>query len=478
MTSTPLWMAAELAALPGARLVGAVGDVSGVSIDTRTLTPGDLFVAIVGDARDGHDFVPAALAAGAAAAIVAESRAAEFAHIGPLVAVPDPLDYLRGMARAARARTDARIVAVTGSVGKTGTKEALRLVLSRFGATHASAASYNNHWGVPLTLARMPRESAYAVFEIGMNHAGEIAPLTAMVRPEIAIVTTVEPVHIGHFRAIQGIADAKGEIFAGMEPGGVAVVTRDSPHADRLIAHAGASRAGRVIGFGEGERADVRAIRIAAGPDASMVEASVCGRTITYRVGMAGRHVALNSLAVLAAVAALGLDVGLAAGAFADLAPPTGRGERIRLGVPGGEIVVVDESFNANPASMRAALGALALATVPPGGRRVAVLADMGELGDAGPPAHVALAEPVAASGADLVFAAGPLMAGLWDALPAGLRAGYAPDAAALEPLVLDAVRAGDVVMVKGSKYTKVSRIVAALKAAHGVEPPLAQARG
>lgn len=472
--TAPLWTPDELAALAGARLVGDVPAATGISIDTRTLEAGDLFVAIQGDARDGHDFVAAALAKDAAAAIVAESRAAEFA--GPLVAVPDPLAFMRAMGRAARARSAARIVAVTGSVGKTGTKEALRLVLSRFGATHASVASYNNHWGVPLTLARMPRDACFGVFEVGMNHPNEIVPLTADIRPEIAVVTTVEPVHLGHFRSIWGIADAKGEIFAGLEPGGVAVVPHDNPYVARLLAHAGASRAGRVVSFGEGEGADVRALRIAAGADASMVEARVCGRSVAYRVGAPGRHVALNSLAVLSAVAALGLDPAEAAGAFGDLSAPTGRGERIALAAAGGEVLVVDESFNANPASMRAALSTLSLIPTPAGGRRIAVLADMGELGDAGPAAHEGLAEPVAASGADLVFAAGPLMRGLWDILPAARRGAYADSAAALQPLVLDAVRPGDVVMVKGSKYTLVSKIVPALKARFGEAAPTAAA--
>jgi UDP-N-acetylmuramoyl-tripeptide--D-alanyl-D-alanine ligase len=471
--TTPLWTPEDLAALPGARVSGRVEPAFGVSIDTRTLSRGDIFVAIEG-ARDGHDFVPAAVAKGAAAAFVAEHRAAQFS--GPIVASPDPLELMRALGRAARARTEARIVAVTGSVGKTGTKEALRLVLSRFGRTHAAAASYNNHWGVPLTLARMPRESLFGVFEIGMNHAGEIAPLTAQVRPHVAVVTTVEPVHIAHFRSILGIADAKGEIFAGLEPGGIAVLNRDNPYFDRLLAHAGASAAGRVIGFGEHADADVRATRIAIGPDASMVEAEVLGRRIAYRVGAPGRHMALNSLAVLAAAAALGLDPGEAAGGLADLSAPVGRGERIRLAHPDGEFLVIDESFNANPASMRAALATLA--AVESGGRRVAVLADMGELGELGPAAHVELAQAIEASRVDVVFAAGPLMRGLWDALPAARRGVHAASAAEIEPLVLDAVRPGDAVMVKGSKYTQVSKVVAALKARYGQNPAASAGRG
>jgi UDP-N-acetylmuramoyl-tripeptide--D-alanyl-D-alanine ligase len=474
--NAPLWTAPDLAGLPGARLVGDFRPVTGVSIDTRTLAKGDLFFALK-DVRDGHDFVRDALAKGAAAAVIEAGRASELGETGPFVAVPDVLDAMCALGTASRARMDGRIVAVTGSVGKTGTKEALKLILSRFGATHASAASYNNHWGVPLTLARMPADSAFGVFEIGMNHAGEIAPLTRMVRPHVAVVTTIEPVHIAQFRSILGIADAKGEIFHGMEPGGVAVLTRDTPYYDRLAAHAGASQAGRIISFGEHEGADVRALRIAVGADASDVEATIFGRRVAYRVGAPGRHVALNSLAVLAVVAALGLNSAEEADAFSKLTSPQGRGERIRLAVPGGTILVIDESFNANPASMRAALANLAVMPVTTGGRRIAVLADMGELGAMGPPAHAALAADVLGSGADLVFAAGPLMRGLWDALPERIRGAHDESAAALQPTVLDAVRAGDVVMVKGSKYTLVSKIVPALRAHFG-EAVTAESRG
>ena len=464
MTTSPLWTLAELAALPGARLAGELRAVTGASIDTRSLQPGDLFFALQGVQHDGHQHVPAALAKGAAAAVVAEGRESEFAAAGPLVVVPDVLRAMEDLGRAARARNHGRIVAVTGSVGKTGTKEALRLVLSRFGETHAAAASFNNHWGVPLTLARMPRDAKFGVFEIGMNHANEIVPLTRMVRPEVAIVTTVEPVHIGHFQAIQGIADAKGEIFAGIETGGVAILPRDNPHFDRLAAHAMASQAGRIVSFGESETADVRAIRIAAGPDASMVEADVMGRTVAFRIGQAGRHVALNSLAVLATVAVLGLDLDAAVSAYASLAPPEGRGERVELHAADGPFVLVDESFNANPASMRAALATLALQEVPAGGRRIAVLADMGELGEGGPAAHKSLVHAVTTSGADIVFAAGPLMRGLWDELPDRIRGRHAEKASDLHEIVAEVVRAGDVVMVKGSKYTLVSKVAAHLK--------------
>ena len=468
MTKSPLWTLAELADLPGARLLGEPRPVTGASIDTRSLQPGDLFFALRGVSHDGHRHVPAALEKGAAAAVVQTGRESDLAEAGPLVVVPDVLQAMEDLGRAARARSTARIVAVTGSVGKTGTKEALRLVLSHFGETHAAAASFNNHWGVPLTLARMPRTAAFGVFEIGMNHPGEIVPLTAMVRPEIAIVTTVEPVHIAHFKAIQGIADAKAEIFAGLEPGGVAVIPHDNPHAGRLAAHALASRAGRIVTFGESEGADVRALRIATGPDASVVEADVMGRRVAFRIGTAGRHVALNSLAVLATVAALGLDLDAATSAYASLAPPEGRGERITLHGPDGPFLLVDESFNANPASMRAALATLALIEVPAGGRRIAVLADMGELGETGPAAHRGLVHAVTTSGADVVYAAGPLMRGLWDELPARLRGLHADHAGELHEVVAAAVRPGDVVMVKGSKATLVSKVAAHLKSRFG----------
>lgn len=464
---TPLWRPEEIVEATGGKPVGPLGPVSGISIDTRTLAPGDLFFAIKGDARDGHDFVQGALGNGAAAAVVADERAAEFEAAGPLVVVPDVLEAMRRLGIAARHRSAARIVAVTGSVGKTGTKEALRLAFERLGATHASVASYNNHWGVPLTLARMPREAAYGVFEIGMNHAGEIEPLTRMVRPHVAVITTVEPVHIEFFRSIWGIADAKGEIFAGLEPGGTAVLNRDNPYFERLRAHALASSAGRILTFGEHADADVRAERIILKPDMSIVEARILGTPLVYRVGAPGRHVAMNSLSVLATVKAVGGDLAVAALALADLAPPTGRGERTVLRANGGDFVLIDEAFNANPASMRAALANLGATQPGPRGRRVAVLGDMLELGTEGPTLHRELADSVAEN-SDLVYAAGPLMKHLVEALRPERCGGYAATAAELEPTVLATIRAGDAVMVKGSKGILVSRIVQALKERFG----------
>jgi UDP-N-acetylmuramoyl-tripeptide--D-alanyl-D-alanine ligase len=461
--SAPLWTPEEVVKAIGARPVGARRDVTGVSIDTRTLQPGDLFFAIKGDVHDGHAFVRDALAKGAAAAVVCEERAAEFEGLGPLLVAPDVLGAMGLLGTAARRRSRAQIVAVTGSVGKTGTKEAMRLAFERLGKTHAAVASYNNHWGVPLTLARMPRDAAYGILEIGMNHAGEIEPLTRMVRPQVAVITTVEPVHIEFFRSILAIADAKGEIFCGVEPGGTAVVNRDNAQFERLKAHALASAAGRVLTFGEHKSADVRAERIILKADQSIVEARVLGTPLVYRVGAPGKHVAMNSLSVLAAVKAIGGDFALAAQALADLRPPVGRGERTVLRAPAGAFLLIDEAFNANPASMRAALANLGATKPAAGGRRVAVLGDMLELGPQGPAHHRDLAEAVQAN-SDIVFAAGPLMDNLFRALPPERRGGYAGSAAELEATVLANVHAGDVVMVKGSKGILVSRIVKALK--------------
>lgn len=466
--TTPLWTLDEIAAATGARVGAGVTPASGASIDTRTLNPGDVYFAIKGDVHDGHDFVAAALETGAAAAVVSEEKAPGFRETDRLIVVPDVLEAMRQLARAARARSGAKIVAITGSVGKTGTKEAMRLALSRQGATHASVASYNNHWGVPLTLARMPRGAEFGIFEIGMNHAGEILPLTAMVRPHVAIVTTIEPVHIEFFRSIWGIADAKGEIFSGIEPGGTAVLSRDNPFFERLRTHALASRAGRVVTFGEGEDADIRAERIIVKPDLSVVEARIFGQPLAYRIGTPGRHIALNSLSVLAAAHALGADLALTALAFSDLKPPVGRGERSMLSLKDGEALLIDESYNANPASMRAALANLGAVELPRRGRRIAVLGDMKELGTDGPDLHKGLAEAIEANRVDHLFLAGPLMEHLAGRLPQAKVTACAPTSADLIEAVCGAVRPGDAVMVKGSLSMKMALVVKALKERYG----------
>ena len=375
----PLWTLGEIAkAAAGTTLGAAATPVSGCSIDSRSLARGDVFVAIRGPNRDGHAFVAAALEGGAACAIVDNSFPQ--ADEQRLVRVGDTLEALNGLGRAARARArSTKIIAVTGSAGKTGTKEALRLALGPSGSVHASAKSFNNHWGVPLSLANMPKDVRFGVFELGMNHAGEIDALTRLARPHIAIITTVAPVHLGYFRSVEDIADAKAEIFRGLEARGTAVINRDSPYFQRLEDHALACGA-TIVGFGEAPEADARLLDVALGPDGSNVSAEILGETIAYRLGAPGRHLVQNSLAVLAAAKLAGADLASAAGALAGLEAQAGRGRRNVIATK-PPIAIVDESYNANPASMRAALATLGL--IPRGEyrRRVAVLGDMLELG-------------------------------------------------------------------------------------------------
>ncbi len=461
---TTLWTLDAMATAMRAGRSGALPDqVSGISIDSRTLAKGEAFFAIQGENRDGHEFVDGALKAGASLAVVARSQRGNFAE-APLLVVPDVLDALRNLAQAARARLHAKVIAVTGSVGKTGTKEALRLALSADGETHASVASYNNHWGVPLSLARCPESVKYAVFEIGMNHAGEITPLTKLVRPHVAIVTGIEPVHLEYFGSLEKIADAKAEIFAGVEPGGAAVLNRDNPQFAQLAAAAKPAGVERIVSFGEDNKADARLSRLSLQADSSTVEATILGQPVTYKLGAPGRHLVLNSLAVLAAVALVGADLALAALALNNLRPVSGRGARAVLIVPGGNALLIDESYNANPASMRAAIALLGQAPIGKHGRRIAVLGDMLELGSSADAMHRKLADAIEAAGIDLVFCSGPLMRALWEALPSRARGGYAEMAAGLESAVLGAIRAGDAVMVKGSLGSKMGPLVKALE--------------
>jgi UDP-N-acetylmuramoyl-tripeptide--D-alanyl-D-alanine ligase len=465
MSDRPLWsveaMMQAMAAAPSGPLPAGVG---GISIDTRSIAPGEAFFAIAGENRDGHDFVPAALAAGAGLAVVAADRRSRFPAPAPLLVVDDVLAALGELARAARARSPARFLGVTGSVGKTGTKEALRLALAADGETHASVASYNNHWGVPLSLARCPQTARYAVLELGMNHAGEIAALAALARPHVAIITAVEPVHLEFFASLEAIADAKAEIFLGLEAGGAAVINRDNPQFERLRRQAQAAGVARIVSFGEHGEADARLIKSSLHPDCSTVQARILGADLTYKLGAPGRHVVHNSLAVLAAASLVGADLALAGLALAQLKPASGRGTRITLETRDGTALLIDESYNANPASMRAALALLGQTEIGTQGRRIAVLGDMLELGAHGDAMHRQLLEPVLAHRVDLVFCCGPLMHALWEALPSERRAGYAETAALLEPQVLAAIRPGDTVMVKGSLGSRMGPIVTALE--------------
>ncbi|MFO1089165.1 MAG: UDP-N-acetylmuramoylalanyl-D-glutamyl-2,6-diaminopimelate--D-alanyl-D-alanine ligase [Hyphomicrobiales bacterium] len=465
MADAALWTIEELVTATGGRLEGKPSsDVRGLSIDTRTLEPGDAFVAIRGDARDGHDFATQALGAGAALAIVSRITD-DMRRAGACLVVDEPLAALTRMAEAARARSQAQIVAVTGSVGKTSTKEALRAALSTDGATHASAASYNNHWGVPLSLARMPRDTAYGVFEIGMNHAGEITPLTRLVRPHVAIVTGIAESHLGHFNSLDGIADAKAEIFLGVEPDGAAIINAESPYFHRLTAAAELAGVHHVFGFGERADAEFQLVTARLRPECSCVTANILGDDVVYKIGAPGRHLVMNSLAVLGAVKLVGADLARAALALAELSPPKGRGVRHAIALGKGHVTLIDESYNANPASMRAALAVLAQTEPGFRGRRIAVLGDMLELGRESGDLHAGLAPAIAASRVDLVFACGTDMARLWDALPGERRGAYAATSQALVEDLRGALREGDVVMVKGSLGSKMGLIVEALKA-------------
>ena len=467
----PLWTGEALASLTGLEIAGPLpARITGVSIDTRTLQPGDLFVAIKGLSLDGHDYVERAFEAGAAAALISGENRQRFATLAEahcLLIVPETLVALGEIGVMARNRSHARIVAITGSVGKTSTKEALLHILERQGETHASVASYNNHWGVPLTLARMPETTKFGIFEIGMSAAGEITPLTRMVRPQVALVTTVEPVHLAQFPNVEGIADAKGEIFLGLEPGGTAILPRDNPHYERLRDHAIAAGASRLVSFGAHEEADVRLLNLSLKSKLSSVEASINGETIAYKVGAPGRHMVINSLAILACVQALGGDIALAGLSLATLRPATGRGARAELAVGDGTFLLLDESYNANPASMRAAFDVLGHADVTPPGRRIAVLGDMLELGADEQTLHLDLLAPLKASGIDLVFACGPLMKALFDALPKKMQGAYSLNSEELRAVLQPRLHAGDVVMVKGSNGSKMGLIVKALKASH-----------
>jgi UDP-N-acetylmuramoyl-tripeptide--D-alanyl-D-alanine ligase len=463
--SAPLWTSSEMVEAMRATVSGAMPTaISGLSIDSRTISPGEAYFAIKGDVHDGHDFVAAALNAGAALAVVETAQRQKFPDDAPLLVVDDVLAGLVDLAHASRARLSAEIIAVTGSVGKTSTKEALRRVLSAQGETHASAASFNNHWGVPLSLARCPASSRFAIFEIGMNHAGEIEPLVKMVRPHVAVITTVEPVHLEFFAGIEAIADAKAEIFEGLESGGAVVLNRDNSQFARLQRRAKELGISRIVSFGTHKKADARLIDVSLHAACSAVHANILGHDVTYKLGMPGRHMAMNSLGVLAAASLAGADLALAGLALSQAQPAAGRGVRHVLEVGHGEATLIDESYNANPASMAAALNVLGAASVGPQGRRIAVLGDMLELGPTAAQLHRRLIEAVRANHIDLVYCCGPLMRNLWDALSSGKRGGYAESAEALESVVLAAIRAGDAIMIKGSLGSKMKPIVTALE--------------
>jgi len=453
--SRPLWTSAAIEAATGGRLEGPAFAAHGVSIDSRSIEPGDLFIALAG-ARDGHDFIPMALEQGAAGVLASQPGA------GQRVLVPDTFKALEALGLAARERAaDCRRGVVTGSVGKTSLTQAIRLGLDMAGPGHGSVKSYNNHIGVPLTLARMPADTRRAVFEIGMNHAEEIRPLSRMVRPHAAAISTVGPVHTENFEDGElGVAKAKAEVFDGLIPGGAAILNADNRWFELLKGEA--LRAGaRVLAFGSQPDCEARLTGFERRPDGAEVAAVLHGRAVRFPIRQTGEHWGLNSLAVLLMLEALAVDLDTGLAALAAFEPLKGRGAERAIAAADGSFVLIDESYNANPVSLRAAMVSLGHRAAD--GRKIAVLTDMLELGPEAARFHAQGAEMAAEAGVDLVFCAGPLMKFLWDALPPTRRGGYAETAAALAPQVVQAVRPGDVVMVKGSNGSKASAVAEAL---------------
>jgi UDP-N-acetylmuramoyl-tripeptide--D-alanyl-D-alanine ligase len=458
MPDQPLWTATDIALAVGGRIEGGSFAAGGLTYNSREIAPGDLFVALKG-ARDGHEFAGAAFAAGAAGALVERP-----VDGGPCIVVPDTLKALEAMGAAARDRApQVRRGAVTGSVGKTSVTQAIKAGLDLAGPAHASIKSYNNHIGVPLTLARMPVGVERAVFEIGMNAPGEIAPLSRMVQPHAACVTTVGPVHIEGFSDGEtGVAREKAALFEGLGPGGVAVINGDNPWRDVL--RQAALRAGaRVVAFGSEPGHEARLIDFQPGPDGARVSAEVWGRTHVFTLRQSGFHWGLNSLAVVLMLEALDVPVETALQALSDFQPLVGRGQVRQVRIGGGAFTLIDESYNANPLSMRAGFLSLGARPVEAGARRVAVLTDMLELGDQSHALHAGLAEVIDAAGLDVVHAAGPQMRALWDALRPERRGLWRETAAELAAEAEDLASPGDIVMVKGSNGSRASAIAAAL---------------
>jgi UDP-N-acetylmuramoyl-tripeptide--D-alanyl-D-alanine ligase len=453
--SEPLWTSGEIAAAVRGQLSGGDFAATGVDIDSREVVEGDMFVALAGE-RDGHDFIETALAAGAAGSLVSKPSP------GRTILVEDTLAALGDLGVAARERASgARRGAVTGSVGKTSVTQAVLAGLKLAGDGHGSVRSFNNHIGVPLTLARMPKSTRRAIFEMGMNHAGEIAPLSKLVRPHVAAVTNVEAVHVENFPDGEaGVARAKAEIFEGLETGGTAILNADNAWTGELAATA-RGRGGSVRTFGLSERADARVTRFEVTAEGAEVEARIDGAPIAYSLRQSAPHWGPMSLCATLMLEALGVERSVALKALAGFEPLTGRGVSLDLQGPGGPFTVIDESFNASPVSVAAAL--TALGARPAHGRRIAALTDMLELGADAPARHAALASQIEAADVDRVFLAGPLMRSLWDGLPCARRGAWAPTAADLAPTLVEAIGAGDVVMIKGSKASKASLLVKAL---------------
>ena len=460
-----LWTTKELIEIMAGRPFGSLPEgITGISIDSRSIGEGEAFFAIKGDRVDGHDFASMAIANGAALLIVSEGRLPAMGRLTvPMIVVEDVLAALTKLGLASRVRSQAQIIAVTGSVGKTTTKEMLRHVLAPSGKVHASVASYNNHWGVPLTLARMSEDTEFGVFEIGMNHADEIRPLVKMVMPHVAIVTTVAAAHLGNFNSIQEIAAAKAEIFEGVMEGGHAILNRDSDQFAFLEQQAQAAGITNIHSFGQHAKADFRLAEFNGSEEASALWLTLGSDTFEIVIGAPGRHIAENALAVLGAVTLVGADLDKAIEALATLQPEKGRGKRHKLSLGDGFFTLIDESYNANPASMRAAIALLSTGGTEARSRRIAVLGDMLEMGEHSQQVHADLAGPLLAAGIEHVWLAGPEMAVLRDSLPDSVHVEYRATTAELSDFALKAVSPGDVLMVKSSLGTGFGKIVAAL---------------
>ena len=462
---TLLWTSEDLVAAVGGRPFGTLPDgVTGISIDSRTLQRGEAFFAIKGDRFDGHDFATFAMAAGAGLLVISEDKLPALGRLTvPKVVVPDVLKALRDLAAAARARSRGKVIAVTGSAGKTTTKEMLRHALSSVGTVHAASRSFNNHWGVPLSLARLPADADYAIFEIGMNHAGEIEPLTQLVKPHIAIITLIAAAHLGHFKSLDEIAEAKGEIFSGVVPGGHAIINRDDQRFKLLADMAAEVGIKNVWGFGENVRSHFRLSQYEPQGDHSTVTIKVAGQELVGRIGAPGRHMVQNALAVIGAGYLAGADVSKLLVTLGDFSAEAGRGKLHRLAIGEGTFTLIDESYNANPASMKAALQVLDHAPVAQEGRRIAVLGDMLELGIHSEKLHAALGDIIAGTRTDVLLLAGTEMKALADNPPAGRLVEYRPTVEELQPLLFETLRPGDTVMVKSSNGIGLSRLVDAL---------------
>lgn len=460
--SVPLWRADDMIAAMNARPVNGVPDrVDGISIDSRTIKPGDAFFAVAGDNFDGHDYASAAARAGASVLVVSAGRLPALGRITvPMMVVGDVLEALRGLARAARFRSKAKIVAITGSAGKTTTKDALAHVLSQQGVTHASAASFNNHWGVPLTLARMPVDTRFGVFEIGMNHHNEITPLVAMVRPHVAVVTLIAAAHLGYFKDLDDIAKAKAEIFSGLVDGGTALINRDDKRFGILSDMATGYGVKNIFGYGNNKQAQIRLVSAKYLSDCSTVKINVDGTDVPAKIGIPGKHVALNMTGVVGAVALMGGDAVAAGAALADLDASPGRGVHHKLRVGDGTFSVIDESYNANPASMQAAMETMANMQVPDGGRRIAVLGDMLEMGTHAKRVHGALWSLMVKNHVDVVRLAGPEMKALAAKLTEHADCKHFEKTDDLMAALKYELRQGDIITVKSSNGVGFSRIV------------------